>query len=216
MLADIWPIFRLRIETPRLVLRLPEEPELVALADLAAAGVHRPDERPFLTPWAEGSPQDRTRSVLQGHWGRLADWEPDSWSLGLGAFTKDAGEPRGLIGLRANDFRVVREVSTWSWIGLAHQGQGLGTELRHGILTLAFDHLGALDATTGVFQDNHASQGVSRKLGYEHDGITRDRRGEEWLVSDRLRLTKDRWDARAELLDITVTGLEEESRALFG
>ena len=35
-----------------------------------------------------------------------------------------------------------------------------------GASTLAFDHLGAQAALTEVFQDNHASQGVSRKLGY--------------------------------------------------
>ena len=45
------------------------------------------------------------------------------------------------------------------------------------MLALAFEHLGAEAAVSEVFQDNHASQAVSRKLGYEHDGISRDARG---------------------------------------
>lgn len=95
--------------------------------------------------------------------------------------------------LRARDFPVAREVTTSSWLGLRHQGEGLGTEARTGLLTLAFDHLAAEAAVTEVFQDNHASQGVSRKLGYEPDGISRDARGSEVLISDRFRLTRDRW-----------------------
>ena len=68
--------------------------------------------------------------------------------------------------------------------------------VRIGLLTLAFDHLGAEAAVTEVFQDNHSSQGVSRKLGYEPDGISRDARGDEVVVSDRLRLTLTKWQSR--------------------
>ena len=66
-----------------------------------------------------------------------------------------------------------------------------------GLLTLAFDHLWAEAAVSEVFQDNLASQGVSRKLGYEPDGISRDARGREALVSDRLRLSRSRWENAA-------------------
>jgi RimJ/RimL family protein N-acetyltransferase len=93
--------------------------------------------------------------------------------------------------LRARDFVVVREVTTFSWLGLDYQGHGFGTEARVGLLTLAFEHLGAVAARTEVFQDNHASQGVSRKLGYQSDGISVDARGSEPVVSDRLRLSRD-------------------------
>ena len=116
--------------------------------------------------------------------------------------------------LRARDFAVVREVSTSSWLGLAHHHQGLGTEARSALLALAFDHLAAAAALTEVFQDNHASQGVSPRLGYEKDGISHDARGDEVLVSDRLRLTRQRWSAQ-DRLPVTVTGLEP-SRPLFG
>jgi RimJ/RimL family protein N-acetyltransferase len=213
-LTDVWPMFGLRITTPRLTLRLPDDGELAALAALAAEGVHHPTERPFLTPWAEGSPQARAQHVVQGHWWRLGAWEANDWSLGLAAFVTATEEPVGVVTLRSRDFAITREVTTSSWLGLRHQRQGHGTEARAGLLTLAFDHLGATDATTEVFQDNHSSQGVSRKLGYQPDGISRDVRDGEVLVSDRLRLTRDRW-ADGERPAVTVTGLER-ARRMFG
>ncbi|WP_193607027.1 GNAT family N-acetyltransferase [Nocardioides lijunqiniae] len=213
MLADLWPTYALTLATPRLLLRLPSEAEIADLARLAARGVHRPDERPFLTPWAEGTPEDRARTVLQSHWDELGSWTPQDWYLGLGVFLP-TGEALGVVTLRAQDFAVRREVSTSSWLGLAHQGQGYGTEARAALLALAFDHLGATDATTEVFPDNHASQAVSRRLGYLPDGISRDRRGAEVLVSDRLRLTADRWATRPPYVAVEVTGLAEAA-AMF-
>ncbi|MFC7480772.1 GNAT family N-acetyltransferase [Luedemannella flava] len=112
--------------------------------------------------------------MLQGFWSQLGDWEPADWRLGVGVFRD--GEPLGMVTLRARDFPVVREVTTASWLGIAHHRQGYGTEARAGLLSLAFDHLGAAAARTEVFQDNLASQGVSRKLGYERDGISVDAR----------------------------------------
>ena len=208
MLADLWPTYGLTLSTSRLVLRLPSGSELEELARLAAEGVHGPDERPFLTPWTEGTPEERARFVLQGHWHQLSSWTAEDWALGLGVFLR-SGQPLGIATLRARDFRVNREVTTWSWLGVAHQGQGYGTEARAALLTLAFDHLGATDATTEVFQDNHRSQGVSRKLGYVPDGISRDRRGDEVVVSDRLRLTADRWAASAHRTGVEVSGIDE-------
>ena len=212
MLEDVWSLFGLMVETPRLRLRLPRDEEIAALARVAAAGVHEPDERPFLTPWAEGSPEDRARFVVQQHWYELGSWDVQAWRLGLGIFFAD--EPIGVITVRARDFPVVREVTTSSWIGLPHHGRGLGTEARIGALTLAFEHLGAEAAVSEVFQDNHASQAVSRKLGYEHDGISRDARGDEVLVSDRLRLTRSTWESR-DRPTVAVVGFDN-SRAMFG
>jgi len=65
-----------------------------------------------------------------------------------------------------------------------------------------------------VFADNHSSQGVSRKLGYEPDGISRDARGEEVVVSDRLRLTRQKWKLQPHP-DVTVTGFAD-CRPMFG
>ena len=212
MIADLWPQFGLTVTTPRLELRLPREDEIAEIARIAGAGVHPPDERPFLTPWTDGTPADRARAVLRGHWADLAEWAVTDWQLGMGVFA--GGRPIGMVALRADDFPVVRQVATWSWLGLAHQGRGYGTEARAGVLTLAFDHLGATTAVSEAFQDNHASQAVSRKLGYRPDGISVDARQGEALVSDRLRLTVQRW-REVERPAVTVDGFDR-CRASFG
>lgn len=213
MLADLYPTYGLRIRTSRLELRLPNDVEVAELAAVAGRGVHPPSERPFLTPWTDGSAEDRARSVLRGHWGRLSDWAADDWALGMGVFAA-AHEPLGMVTLRARDFSVVREVRTTSWLGLQHQGQGFGTEARRGLLKLAFDHLGAEAALSEVFQDNVASQAVSRKLGYVADGISRDARGTEALVSDRLRLWRSVWRER-DHPEVLIEGIDA-SAAFFG
>ncbi|HET6988154.1 MAG TPA: GNAT family protein [Kribbella sp.] len=203
VLIDHWPLRGLRLGTERLVLRQPDEQELAALADVAAAGVHRPGEQPFLTPWTDLPPAERARFVLQDYWGDLSSWTPQNWALQLGAFHN--GTPVGMMTLRARDFAVLREVKTASWLGLEHQGQGLGTEARRALLHLAFAGLDAEAAMTEVFQDNVGSQGVSRKLGYRPDGISRDVLHGKPVVSDRLRLTRDDWRRT----EVEVTGLEE-------
>jgi RimJ/RimL family protein N-acetyltransferase len=203
VLTDHWPLRRLRLSTERLVLRLPDEEELAALADVAASGVHEPGERPFLTPWTDRPPADRARSVLQGHWGSLASWTSQDWELELGVFRD--GTPLGMVALRARDFAVLREVKTWSWLGLPHHGQGFGTEARVALLHLAFEGLDAVAALTEVFQDNAGSQGVSRKLGYRPDGISRDVLHGQPVISDRLRLTREDWSGGS----VEIDGLEE-------
>jgi RimJ/RimL family protein N-acetyltransferase len=212
MIAELWPQYGLVLATPRLELRLPHEDELAALAELAGRGVHLPGVRPFLTPWTEGTATDRAHAVLRGHWADLASWEPGDWRLGLGVFRD--GRPIGIVTLRARDFAVTGQVTTSSWLGLEFHGRGYGTEARTALLALAFDHLGAAAALTEVFQDNHASQAVSRKLGYRPDGISVDARDGEALVSDRLRLTRSRW-SQVRHPAVTVTGLEP-CRAAFG
>ena len=125
MLSDLWPTYALRIHTPRLTLRLPDPEELAALAQVAADGVHKPDERPFLTPWTEGTPEDRVRTVLQGHWDDLASWTPTNWSLGLGVFVVRRradrhgapGSPRLSGCPRGHDELLARTASSPSGIG---------------------------------------------------------------------------------------------------
>jgi len=70
-----------------------------------------------------------------------------------------------MVVLKAPGLPVLREVKTESWLGVDYHRRGLGTEARTALLHLAFEELGAVAAVSEVFQDNAASQGVSRKLG---------------------------------------------------
>ena len=64
--------------------------------------------------------------------------------------------------------------------------------MRRAVCSFAFDHLGAIEVTSGAFLDNPASLAVSRKVGYEPDGRFRMKRREsEVAVNQRLVLTPD-------------------------
>ena len=76
----------------------------------------------------------------------------------------------GVQDINAEHFATLRSVHTGSWLGLAHQGQGLGKEMRQAILHLAFAGLGALEAHSGAFFDNEASLATSRSVGYGANG----------------------------------------------
>jgi RimJ/RimL family protein N-acetyltransferase len=95
----------------------------------------------------------------------------DDWTVTV--LVRQDGEVVGTQGLSGKDYAATREVSTGSWLGRTHQGQGIGTEMRSAVLLLAFDHLGAGTARSGAFIDNIASLAVSRKLGYRPDGTYR-------------------------------------------
>ncbi|CAD6000093.1 GNAT family N-acetyltransferase [Agreia sp. COWG] len=212
MIADYWPVLNLSLTTERLVLRAPSDDELATIADLAAAGVHAPGERPYLRPWTEGTPHERAVHVVQQHWRRRGEWTPEGWELEFGVFW--GNNPVGMVALRSQDFRARREVKTESWLGIEYHRRGLGTEARAALLHLAFAGLGAESAVSEVFQDNAASQSVSRRLGYAKDGISRDVRDGAVVVSDRLRLDRKDW-AASERIGVEVEGVQS-CLALFG
>jgi RimJ/RimL family protein N-acetyltransferase len=186
-----WPLFDLRLTTPRLELRVPTLADLDDLADLAAEGVHAPELMPFIVPWSDAPPAERARGTIQFQWRAWAEWSPDDWRCDFVAVLD--GEVVGTQGLTARDFATVREVGTGSWIGLRHQGKGIGTEMRTAVLDLAFTGLGATDAVSSAFADNPASLAVSRKLGYTEDGISRRSRRSAPATEIRLRVTRDTW-----------------------
>jgi RimJ/RimL family protein N-acetyltransferase len=202
--TDFWPLAGLHLTTPRLELRWPGEADLLALADLAARGVHDPAVQPFSVAWTDVGPAERARSVLQYHWGRWANWNPADWALEF-AVVAD-GTVVGTQGISASDFAVRREVSSGSWLGQAYQRQGIGTQMRAAVLYLAFAGLGAEHAVSTAFEDNAASLGVSRRLGYREDGIEIHAIRGRPAVTRRLRLDRAAWQA-AQSVPVQITGL---------
>lgn len=148
MLIDHWPLLGLRLITSRLELRLPSGEELGELADLAAEGMHDPGSTPFLVSWPGLPPRDRARALMQRHWRHRGDWSEDDWSLDLAVFAD--GQVVGQQEISARDYGILREVSTFSWLGVRHHGRGIGTEMRAAVLHLAFAGLGATDAVSGL------------------------------------------------------------------
>ena len=161
MRSPHWPLFDLRITTPRLQLRPPTDEDLADLALLAADGVHEPDFMPFSIPWTEGGPEVAARNVLQFNWRLRAEWKPDDWHLNL--VTIVDGAVVGNQGIAAKSFATVRSVNTGSWIGLRHQGQGIGKEMRAAVLHFAF-------------AGPRRARGLERRLGRQQ-AVARGQRG---------------------------------------
>jgi RimJ/RimL family protein N-acetyltransferase len=163
------PLTKLRVRTPRLELRLATVAELRELARVAQGGIHDPERMPFEVAWTDSADEPGFGDgFVEHHLSNLQAWRPDDWVLTLVAFAD--GQPVGVQSLRGRSFATERSVDTGSWLGAPWQGRGLGTEMRAGVLQLAFGGLGARRATSGAIQGNPQSLGVSRKLGYVETG----------------------------------------------
>jgi RimJ/RimL family protein N-acetyltransferase len=211
-----WPLWDIRIRTPRLELRPVHEPDIEALVDLIAGGVHDPAEMPFLQPFTDLPPPERERSSYRYFLGVWARWDPESWELPFAVVVD--GEVVGIQSIEADRFPVRRTVVTGSWLGLSHQRRGHGTEMRAAVLEFAFRGLGAVRAQTSAYTETVASRRVSAKLGYVDDGwnwesVRGQRRrnlrfamdAADWLTSDN-----------AHSAGITIEGLGPEALDQFG
>ena len=211
-LDDAWPLFALSLRTERLVLRLPNDDDLLRMIDVAKAGIHAPDAMPFGVPWSTIPSPAFEQGFLKHHWGVRATWTPDRWFLNL--MVELDGAPIGSQSIDAADFAVTRTIHTGSWLGRAFQGKGFGKEMRAAVLGLAFDGLGAQVATSEAFLDNDASNGVSRSLGYEANGYGSLAPEGVPRETQRFRMTLDGWRSRPRP-PITIEGLDR-CRELFG
>ncbi|OBI81544.1 acetyl-/succinyl-CoA transferase [Mycobacterium asiaticum] len=207
-----WPLFDLRITTPRLELRLPTEELIDQLIDTILDGVHPPEQMPFSIPWTRVPREYLPFNTLAYLWRELAGFSRDHWSLPLAVVVD--GRAVGVQGLMAKQFPVTRQVDSGSWLGMRHQRNGYGTEMRAAALHFAFTELGAQVATSQSFTDNPASIAVSRRLGYQDDGV--DRMAREGAVAEmrRFRLTREDWE-RHRAIEVHVDGFER-CRPLFG
>lgn len=162
-----WPLRDPVLRTPGLELCPDGDAGLDGLVEVAYEGVHPPTEMPFMVPWPDADLRYLGRGVLQYFWSPRAALAPEGWTINF--MVRHSGRVVGTQSLTGTDFVVTREVRTGSWLGMAHQGAGLGTEMRADVLLLAFDHLGARAARSDAFADNHASLCVSAMLGYRTD-----------------------------------------------
>ena len=187
-----WPLYALRLTTPRLELRVPDDEDIVELFVAARAGIHPPGEMPFGVPWTDGIEQPGAlERFLSFFWTARGSIVPEKWQLPF-AVVSD-GSVLGIQELLAEDFAGSRSVSSGSWLTASAQGRGLGVEMRAAVLQLAFAGLGALEAQTSAWVDNPASQRVSLHLGYVHEGQQLLARRGEPTAHLRYRLTREAW-----------------------
>jgi RimJ/RimL family protein N-acetyltransferase len=201
-----WPLFGLRITTPRLELRLPDDEDLAELFEAARAGIHPPGEMPFGVPWTDGIDEPGAlERFLSFHWTARGSLVPQKWQLPFAV--AENGSIVGTQDIFADDFAGSRSVTTGSWLTISAQARGIGVEMRAAVLHLAFAGLGALEAQTSAWIDNPASQRVSLRLGYVHEGEQLLARRGEPTRHLRYRLTREAWQ-RTHFDGIAVHGLE--------
>jgi RimJ/RimL family protein N-acetyltransferase len=200
------PLFGLRLVTPRLVLRLPAEAELVELAHLAEEGVHPPEVMPFLVAWTDGIGKPGfVDGFVAFHRGAREGWRPDDWHLLLGVWA--GNEVMGTQGIEAKNFAASRTAETGSWLGERFQRQGFGTEMRAAVLELLFRGLDGRAATSGALDGNTASERVSEKLGYVHAGEGEASPRGVPVRQRHFRLERETWQVR-ERIPVEIVGLE--------
>ena len=189
-----WPPHALVLTTPSLVLRAMTEADAYALAAVVPEDL---EHSPRLPGFSAGA------NVLQAYWGQLGQWRAEDWVLPFTVVRDDV--PIGLQALEGKDFRVRRTVDSYSWLVSSARGQGLGKQMRAAVLSLAFDQLDASYAITEAWEDNAASLGVSRALGYVDNGVDLHVRDGAVGRMQRLILPRAAWTAP---VPVTVTGWE--------
>ena len=184
-------LLALRVKTPRLELRIPESGAWSVFAAEIAGRVVPAESAHFVGSWAQLVPPESEEAFVAARERTLGACTRKRWGIELGAF--DRSRLVGQASLYARDWSASREVITASLVHPEHRGRGLGTEMRSGVLALAFTVLGADVAWSGASFDNVASNRVSEKLGYEHLGEQAKRTGGGEMRFTRLRLTAQAW-----------------------
>lgn len=208
-----WPLFRLRVTTPRVELRVPDDGLLLELLAAARSGIHDPAEMPFAHPWTDTPDERFSAQFLQYHWGVRARTGPAAWTVDFVVVVDQ--EVVGCQGLIADEFATRRVVETGSWIRRDRQGAGIGREARAAVLAFAFAGLDARAAVSSAFLDNPASLAISHHLGYRENGASwLAPRGEARELRNFL-LRREDWDLTRRD-DIAIDGLDDDVRALLG
>ncbi len=213
MEPSCWPLPGLRLETSDLVLRPTTEADLPAVVATLSPDLH---PNPHLPRFPGLDPTtSRAVSAYQSYWQSVGNWSVDDWRLDLVVVA--AGRIVGVQSLEGQDFRVLRTVDSASHLAPEVRGRGWGKQARSAALALAFGPLGAAYAISSAWQDNAASLGVSRALGYRPNGESLHRsdtdEGADTMV--QLRLSRADWLASGRATSTMITGFEP-CRSLFG
>jgi len=204
----MWPLFDLRIRHLDVLLRPVREADLPHLCAILPPDAGH-DPRPALFE-SQTLLENERRLLCMGYWKSLGTWDPASWELHLAVIVDD--EIVGMQTLEGENFPALRTVDSASWLVPAARGRGIGVRMRTGALGFAFESLGATAAISSATLANGASLGVSRRIGYADNGLSRIvDTGGDVVTLQNFRLTADRWTSP----EVSVTGFEP-CRPWFG
>jgi len=203
MSSPWWPLADLRLTTPELDLRPMTEADLPSLVAILPDDL---DQNPAAVRFDVARRTQRAVTMVQSYWVSRGSWRPDAWNL-MFAVCRE-GSLVGAQSLEAEDFAALRTVDSWSFLDTTSRGLGFGKQMRQAILSLAFGPMEAEYAVTSAWDDNHASLGVSRALGYRDNGVTTHRRGDGRGTIAHLRVTRDDWLGTDHADDVGISGFE--------
>ncbi|WP_432888446.1 GNAT family N-acetyltransferase [Kribbella sp. CA-245084] len=188
-----YPLLDVRVSTPVLELRGATDELLGELAEVVRAGKTDADPPPYDDPISlyEPDPDQRVAKWMRAIWRGRGKVESDAWRLYFVVVVD--GRPVGMQDLIGVNFSTLGTVTSFSWLSADERGRGLGHEMRAAILHLAFEGLGAKEAGSDAFVDNHGSNAISRALGYEPNGTDWATRLGEPALLNRWRLTRENW-----------------------
>lgn len=210
---DVFADLRLDVDHGRCVLRPVPFDRFDELAALVGRGLFL-DGDTTLGEWYD--PDDLGRSARRAvayHAGSLADVEPDRWSLPFGIWTNDTLV--GVQSLDAEGFPIRREAFTGSFVAPEWRGKGFGKLARWGVLSAAFVEFDAEWVVSRAVEGNSASTGVSLSVGYVPDGLDVIEHRGAAAVTERFRLSRERWaERRSTAPEVRSTGFDELRRRL--
>ena len=165
-----WPLFGLVLRSARLELRSPTDDDLLALLEVARAGIHDPASMPFAIAWTDLRGDAFDQGFLQFYWGTRASWTVEAWSLPLAVFLE--GQPIGVQEISANELpdasnrrhRVVARAAV-------RRARASGPRCARRCSPSPSTTSGRSSARSGALEGNEASRRVSTKLGYRSDGL---------------------------------------------
>lgn len=201
-IEEIFPPFGLTMRCGDVTLAGTRPEHMADLIHEAKAGVFDTSSgapMPFLFDWP--SLPDQDLNMWQHCWKVWGAMTPESWHLKLSVIVD--GRAIGCQDvMNMGGFLQTRSLETGSWIGLRHQGHGIGTRIRQMVAMLAFDHLDAEVLTSAYIEGNVKSAGVSRRVGYVEEGERRLPHGDGYRVERLVRLAPDALVRPAEPLEV--------------
>lgn len=157
---------RVRIETERLILRLPGHDDWRAWSDLRSAS------KDFLAPWEPvWSENHLSRSAFtrRVYWARRS--ESQGSALPLVVIRRDDNRLMGAMTLD-NIRRGPAQAGTMGyWIGEPFARHGYMCEALQAVTNHAFNRLGLSRIEAACLPENRASRGLLEKCGFKYEGV---------------------------------------------
>ena len=157
---------RPRIDTDRMVLRLPQHGDYRAWAGL------RESSAPFLQPWEPAWADDhlsRKSFTNRVYWARRSEGQGSALAL----FLERRGDGALLGAITLDNVRrgPSQSGTLGYWIGQAHARQGYMREAIEAVSHHAFRQLDLSRLEAACLEENAASRGLLERAGFKYEGV---------------------------------------------